>query len=102
MEGLDRIIDKTIHKCANEGIKTNEKEVTGIIKHYFDKIEYLFDMTKEGILNVQMVEIIGFGKLITKEWKIKKKRERLEKKNPELHKKWYEKEIFTLSKSSRK
>ena len=64
---LDRIVDKTINLCEKEDIRTDREEVEKIFNHIIDRIRYLFDLQKQGLINVGFIEILNFGKFGTAE-----------------------------------
>lgn len=43
---LDRIVDKTINLCQENGIRTDREEIEKIFNHVIDRIRYLFDLQK--------------------------------------------------------
>lgn len=82
---LDRVVDKTIMKCKQQGVYTDRTEVESVIKHYIDRIQYLFELHKNGIVSVGFIEVIGFGKFGTadgfREYRRKRRNNKLNRKN---------------------
>lgn len=86
---FERLINKTVSKCKEKDIITDEQEVRSIILHLMNKIEYFFNMTKQGLMNLGMVELKGLGKLMTKEYGVMLYRKKIKKKNPEKYEERY-------------
>lgn len=62
---LDRIVDKTINLCQENGIRTDREEIEKIFNHVIDRIRYLFDLQKQNLINVGFIEVLNFGKFGT-------------------------------------
>lgn len=95
---FEKIVSKTINKCLEKGIITNEEEVKSIIFHIIDKTEYFFNMNKQGLMSIGSIEFKGLGKFLTKGEKERIKKQKLKKSNPDLYNERYVDEKLTVIK----
>lgn len=92
---LERIISRTAEKAREEGINIDEKDVTDIMTHIFDRIEYHMNMNKQGLMKIGYIALRGIGKLVTKDYYVFKTKRRMKKKNPQKYHELYGNDMIT-------
>lgn len=85
---LDRILEKTVNKCREAGYYIDREEVESVLSHIFDRLQYLFDLNKQGILKVGLIEVLNFGKFGTadglRSFRLKRKKNKRVRKKEKL------------------